>query len=245
MCGRFTLHTSRSDLQLAFEGFVFTDEVEPRYNIAPTLDILVVANDGKREVRQARWGLIPGWAKDPRVGSRMINARSETLAQKPAFREAYRNRRCLVIADGFYEWRKEPEGGKTPIYIQLRDGRPFAFAGLWARWRPESGEPVTSCTIVTTAPNDLMATIHNRMPVILPPSAYDLWLGPDTDEPEVLNGLLVPFPQEDMVVRPVTQRVNSVRNEGAECIAVPPPARGNAQIGQLTLLLDDSIGGTS
>lgn len=236
MCGRFTLHTSQADLQLAFEGFVFPDEVEPRYNIAPTLDILVVANGGRREVRQARWGLIPGWVKDPRIGSRMINARAETLAQKFAFRDAYRNRRCLVIADGFYEWRKEPEGGKTPIYIQLQGGRPFAFAGLWARWHPEAGEPVTSCTIVTTTPNDLMASIHDRMPVILPPSAYDLWLDPDTDEPEVLNGLLVPFPQEDMVVRPVTRHVNSVRNEGAECIATPPDAGGDDPVGQLTLL---------
>ncbi len=236
MCGRFTLHTSRADLQLAFEGFVFPDEIDPRYNIAPTLDILVVANDGTREVRQARWGLIPGWAKDPKIGNRLINARSETLAQKPAFKDAFRKRRCLVIADGFYEWRKEPEGGKTPIYIQLQDGRPFAFAGLWARWHPDEGEPVTSCTIVTTEPNPLVAPIHNRMPVILPPTAYDLWLDPDTDEPEVLNGLLVPYPAQEMVIRPVTRFVNSVRNEGAECIAALPPARGDAEVGQLSLL---------
>ena len=233
MCGRFTLHTSREDLQLAFEGFVFPD-VEPRYNIAPTLDILVVRGDGAREVTEARWGLIPQWAKDPRIGSRMINARAETLSEKSAFREAFRKRRCLVVADGFYEWRKEQDGRKTPVYIQLDTGKPFAFAGLWDRWHPPSGDSVTSCTIITTKANRLVASIHDRMPVILPPSAYDPWLDSDTDEPEILNGLLVPFPDASMSLRPVTPYVNSARNEGKGCIASPSPERTPGA--QLTLL---------
>lgn len=233
MCGRFTLHTSRADLQLAFKGFVFPDDVEPRYNIAPTLNILFVANDGTREVRQAKWGLVPAWAKDVRIGNRMINARAETLAQKPAFKDAYRKRRCLVLADGFYEWRKEEDGTKTPIYVQMEDARPFAFGGLWDVWRGEAS-PITSCTIVTTKPNRLLAPIHDRMPEILPSESYDLWLDPDTEEPEILNGLLVPYPEDDMSARPVSKYVNSTKNEGPGCID-PEDASEQRKV-QLSLL---------
>lgn len=219
MCGRFTLHTPVADLQLAFKGFVFPDEVEAHYNIAPSLSILHVTNDGERTVSAAKWGLVPFWAKDPKIGNRMINARAETLATKPAFRDAFRHKRCLIIADGFYEWKKSEDGKtKTPMYITLTEGRPFAFAGLWDTWKQEDGDRLTTCTMITTEPNDLMADIHNRMPVILPPNAYDLWLDPGTNEPEILNGLLTAYPSEEMVAHPVSSTVNSPRNDVAECI---------------------------
>ena len=219
MCGRFTLHTPVSDLQLAFKGFVFPDVVEPHYNIPPSLQILHISNDGERQVTAAKWGLVPFWAKDPKIGNRMINARSETLASKPAFRDAFRNKRCLILADGFYEWKKSADGKtKTPIYITLNGGKPFAFAGLWDTWKQPDGERLKTCTIITTEPNALMSEIHNRMPVILPPSAYDLWLDPETTEPEILNGLLSPYPAEEMTAHPVADTVNSPRNDVPECI---------------------------
>lgn len=237
MCGRFTLHTPVSELQLAFKGFAFPDEVEPRYNIAPSLQILHVANDGERAVAEAKWGLVPFWAKDPKIGNRMINARAETLASKPAFRDAYRHKRCLILADGFYEWKKSPDGKtKTPIYVTLDSGAPFAFAGLWDTWKQPDGERMRTCTIITTEPNALMADIHDRMPVILPESAYDLWLDPDTTEPEVLNGLLVPYPTESMTAHPVSSTVNSPRNEGADCIAPAEPGEDRSDAEQLSLL---------
>ena len=236
MCGRFTLHTPMTDIQLAFKGFTFPAEWEAQYNIAPTLRILHVANDGDRTAATAKWGLVPFWAKDPKIGSRMINARAETLASKPAFRDAYQHKRCIIIADGFYEWKKSPEGKtKTPMYITVNSGAPFAFAGLWDTWKQPDGNRLKTCTIITTEPNALMADIHNRMPVILPPTAYDLWLDADTTEPEVLNGLLVPFPAEAMSAHPVSNTVNSVRNEGRTCID-PVSAEDQARPKQLSLL---------
>lgn len=236
MCGRFTLHTPISDLQLAFKGFAFPDEVEPHYNIAPSLSILTISNDGEREVSAARWGLVPFWAKDPKIGNRMINARSETLASKPAFREAYQHKRCLILADGFFEWKKSADGKtKTPMYITLADRRPFAFAGLWDTWKQEDGERLKTCTIITTEPNALMADIHNRMPVILPPTAYELWLDPDTTEPDVLNGLLAPYPADDMVAHPVSNKVNTPKNDTPDCIE-PVDVEANRDPEQLSLL---------
>ena len=219
MCGRFSLHMQIADLQLAFKGFVFPDEVEAHYNIAPSQQILHVANDGERTVGSAKWGLVPFWAKDPKIGNRMINARGETLTSKPAFRDAYRNKRCLIIADGFYEWKQSGDGKtKTPMYITLTGGRPFAFAGLYDTWKQEDGEHLKTCTIITTEPNELIADIHNRMPVILPEQAYDLWLDHDTTEAEILNGLLVPYPADEMTAHPVANTVNSPRNDVANCI---------------------------
>lgn len=226
MCGRFTLWLQFGDLVKAFPDFEFTEPVSPRYNIAPTQQVAVVPNDNEKRVAFFRWGLVPFWAKDPAIGNRMINARGETAAEKPAFRAAYRRRRCLVLADGFYEWREEPgERAKTPYYIRLASGEPFAFAGLWETWEPPSDDGVQSdsaahltCTIITTVPNKLVAPIHNRMPVILPRQAYDRWLDPDPVSPGSLDGLLSPYPAEDMVAYPVSRYVNDPGNDTPDCI---------------------------
>jgi putative SOS response-associated peptidase YedK len=172
---------------------------------------------GDREFVLLRWGLVPFWAKDPKIGSRMINARSETVATKPAFRAAFRRRRCLVLADGFYEWQKV-QGGKQPHYVRLKDGSPFAFAGLWERWQGESQGMVESCTLLTTEPNDLIRPLHNRMPVILQPQAYSLWLDTETDDAQALQALLRPFPSEGMLAYPVSRWVNSPANDDQRCI---------------------------
>jgi putative SOS response-associated peptidase YedK len=219
MCGRFTLTTTPADLAEAFPDVEITEDLAPRYNIAPTQPVAVIANTGIRRVELYRWGLIPSWAKDPSIGDRMINARAETLAEKPAFRRIYRKHRCLVLADGFYEWKVEPGGGpKTPMYIRLASGKPFAFAGLWDAWQPEGGELVRSCTIVTTAPNQLMRLIHTRMPVLLDRAAYDLWLEPDEQSPERLDALLRPFDAEEMTAYAVSRHVNRPQNESPACI---------------------------
>jgi putative SOS response-associated peptidase YedK len=235
MCGRFTLHSSPEDLQLALQGFAFPDEIEPHYNIAPSLNVLYIPNDGARTADHARWGLVPFWAKAPKIGNRMVNARAETLGTKPAFRDAYRHKRCLIIADGFFEWKKEDTKTKTPTYITMKSGEPFAFAGLWDTWKQPDGEQLRSCTVITTTPNPLMASIHDRMPVILPERAYDLWLDPDTTETELLNGLLVPYPQDEMTAHPVADTVNSPRNDIPECI-IPVTRQPSQTPTQLSLL---------
>ncbi len=220
MCGRFTLASDPAALQEAFPGFALppTDELRPRYNIAPSQDIAAIANDAENQVRFFRWGLIPFWAKDEKIGYRMINARAETLAEKPSFRTAYRKQRCLILADGFYEWRSNG-CTKTPVYIQMESQEPFAFAGLWEVWSPPDKEPVYSCTIITTAPNVLLEPIHNRMPVILSPEAYDLWLDPTEQTPDRLSALLAPYPPEEMIAYPVSTLVNNPRNNSPDCIA--------------------------
>jgi putative SOS response-associated peptidase YedK len=179
--------------------------------------VAAVANDAPDELRPMRWGLIPAWAKDPAIGDHLINARVETVAEKPAFRAALRRRRCLVFADGFYEWRKTA-GGKVPTYVRLRSGAPFAFAGLWERWAG-TGEPLTTCTLITGPPNELMAPIHNRMPVILLPEEYDAWLAPGDVPAERLLPLLNPYPAALMEAYAVSTRVNSPRSDGPELIA--------------------------
>ena len=217
MCGRFTLTSNLDDLQVRF-GFEAGDLVyQPRYNIAPTQEVLAVTNDGMRRAEYMRWGLVPFWAKDLSVGYKMINAKSETLAERSSFRTAYRKRRCLVLADGFYEWRKEGKA-KFPNYIFLRSHEPFAFAGLWETWKSPAGETVRSCTIVTTEPNTLIGPIHNRMPVILPDEAEALWLDPLTEDAVVLGPLLTPFPAESMDHYRVSDLVNSAKNQGPECV---------------------------
>jgi len=220
MCGRFTLKTDAKTLTNMLPGFELPDQLSPRYNIAPSQEIAVVPNTGDRAVEFFRWGLIPGWAKDPSIGNRMINARSETLAEKPSFRTAYRRRRCLILADGFYEWKKEADSKpKTPMYIHLKSGAPFAFAGLWESWQPaRDEEAVHSCTIITTTPNTLMGGIHNRMPVILSQAAYDAWLDPREQEPEALAALLVPYATEEMTAYSVSRLVNRPTNDSPECI---------------------------
>lgn len=212
MCGRFTL--TEPDAGALLETFSLThppDPMPPRYNIAPAQGVATVVSehDGSRVLRLMRWGLIPGWAKDPSIGARMINARSETLAEKPAFRNAFKRRRCLIVADGFYEWQKQP-GGKVPMFITLKDRQPFGFAGLYETWtEPESGASVITCTIVTGPANALIAPIHDRMPIILPPDAYDLWLDPQEVNTARLTGLLKPYPAEAMAAYPVSARVNT------------------------------------
>jgi putative SOS response-associated peptidase YedK len=219
MCGRFTLFVDPKDLMEAFPGFALPVEWTPRYNIAPTQPVAVIPNNGQNKIEFFRWGLIPSWAKDPAIGNRMINARAETVADKPSFRAAFQRRRCLVLADGFYEWRKEAgRTAKTPMYIRLKSGKPFAFAGLWETWRAPDEETVYSCNIITTEPNTLVAKIHNRMPVILEREAYDLWLDPAEQSPDRLDAWLKPFPAEQMTAYAVSRFVNNPSNDSAECI---------------------------
>jgi putative SOS response-associated peptidase YedK len=218
MCGRFALTLELDALMEAFPGFIFPQDLAPRYNIAPTQPVPVIPNDKERQVKLFHWGLVPFWAKDPAIGNRMINARAETLAEKPSFRAAYQSRRCLVLTDGFYEWRKEAgRRAKTPYFIQLASGDPFAFAGLWEVWKGGDA-PLYSCTIITTEPNAVVAPIHDRMPVILPSSAYDLWLDPDEHNTEILQGLLKPYTGSDMVAYEVSTMVNNPSNDRHECV---------------------------
>ena len=221
MCGRFTLKTNGKKLAEAFSGVISEEPgaVEPRYNVAPSQPIAVIANNGHQKIEYFQWGLVPSWAKDPGIGNRMINARAETLAEKSSFRTAYRRRRCLVLADGFYEWRKNADKTKTPLYIGLTSEEPFAFAGLWEWWQGGEGSEILSCTIITTTPNSLMASIHDRMPVILPAEAYAQWLDPAEQKPEQLDPLLVPYPAELMQAYPVSTLVNNPRNDVPDCIA--------------------------
>ena len=219
MCGRFTLSVDPDELQDAFPGLRLPADhpPAPRYNIAPSQAIAVIPNDGRNTLEFFRWGLIPSWAKDPAIGNRMINARAETLAEKPSFRTAFKRRRCLIPADGFYEWRKDP-GGKTPMYIRMKSGDPFAFAGLWEAWRSSQDETIVSCTIITTTPNSLMEKIHDRMPVILKPDAYDRWLDPDEQSPDKLSGLLKPYPASHMTAYAVSRLVNKPENDSPELV---------------------------
>jgi putative SOS response-associated peptidase YedK len=218
MCGRFTLTELDPDLiakTFSLESVI--PDLPPRYNIAPTQPVAAVIRDaesGRNALAVMRWGLIPHWAKDPTIGSRMINARAETVADKPSFRVALCRRRCLIVADGFYEWQPQPDGPKAPVYITLRDHVPFGFAGLYERWtEPESGEVLTTCTIITTRPNDLLAPIHNRMPVILPRAAYDRWLDPAITDGAQVTPLLKSYPADQMIAYPVSRRVNSPAND--------------------------------
>lgn len=209
MCGRFTLATDLKIIAERFAAPALTVEAsKPRYNIAPTQLVIVVGDDGKRYMKQMRWGLIPSWAKDPSIGNRMINARAETLAEKPAFRNPLKNSRCIIPADGFYEWQKLGKV-KQPVRILLKSRQPFGFAGLWGRWQSPKGEEVLSCTIITTAANELLNAVHDRMPVILTRDAEAAWLNPNTQETETLLPLLKQFPPDEMEFYPVSREVNS------------------------------------
>jgi len=219
MCGRFTLTTDPGQLQESFPWLSIPNGITPRYNIAPTQPVAVVPNDGKNRLDFFNWGLIPSWAKDPSIGNKMINARAETLQEKPSFRSAFRRRRCLILADGFFEWRQDAGAKtKTPMYIRLKSEKPFALAGLWERWDSPDGSKILSCTIITTEPNELMRPIHNRMPVILPESAYPAWMSPEEVDPAILQPLLVPFSAEAMLAYPISRLVNSPENDIPEVI---------------------------
>jgi putative SOS response-associated peptidase YedK len=219
MCGRFTLSSDPNTIQETFFGVKVPPEMSARYNISPTQPVAVIPNDGENAVDFFTWGLIPSWAKDPSIGSRMINARAETLAEKPSFRSAYRRRRCLILADGFYEWKPEPgSSSKTPYYFRLESGDPFGIAGLWEQWFAPDGSEIKSCTIITTEPNDLVSKVHNRMPVILPEDGYGRWLEVSEVDPERLQPLLAPYPSIEMLAYPVSRLVNSPANDQPELV---------------------------
>lgn len=216
MCGRYTLRTSPQAVAKAFQLQLVPD-FSPRYNNAPTQQVLTIReHDGSRQALFMHWGLIPSWADDPSIGNRMINARAESVADKPSFRSAFKRSRCLIVADGFYEWQKTGKA-KQPSFIRLKQDRPFAFAGLAEHWH-RGDQTIDSCTIVTTAANELMAPIHDRMPVILAPEDYEEWLDPQFPDKEKLLALLRPFPEDRLVAIPVSTLVNSPRNEEAACI---------------------------
>lgn len=221
MCGRFALRTPPKGLAKAF-GVGEVPELEARFNIAPTQSVVNVHQtpDG-REMKFLKWGLVPSWAKDPSVGARLINARAETVTEKPSFLEAFKRRRCLIPADGFYEWART-EGRKQPYFFHLRDGRPFGFAGLWGRWQGSGGEVVESCAILTTEANDVLRPVHDRMPVILRPEDYELWFDADLRKTDLLKDLLRPYPAREMTGYPVSTLVNSARKQGAELIERAP-----------------------
>jgi putative SOS response-associated peptidase YedK len=217
MCGRYTLKTDGTTIACQF-ALAEVPQLAPRYNIAPTQEVPVVRrHDEEKVLDMMRWGLIPSWAKDRSIGARMINARAETVAEKPSFRNAFRQRRCLVPADGFYEWLNQGKA-KQPYHIYLADSQVFGLAGLWEFWRSPEGESVLSCTIITTEANELMQPLHNRMPVIIPADQYSTWLDPQ-QPPDSLTGLLRPYPSDAMHAYPVSPFVSNASNEGETCIA--------------------------
>jgi putative SOS response-associated peptidase YedK len=223
MCGRFRLARKKEILEAAFGAEEALDDLDwvPRYNVAPGQEILAVRQNATEPVRRLSpmlWGLIPSWANDPSIGYKTINARAETVAERPSFREPLRSRRCLILADGFYEWRREGKQ-KLPFCFTLTGEPVFAFAGLWDRWRSPQGAQIESCTILTTGPNELMQDVHDRMPVILDPEDYDLWLDPRFTKIAELAALLKPYPAGAMRRYRVSQRVNQVQNDDAECAA--------------------------
>lgn len=221
MCGRFTLAVDPDELREVLPWLEIPQALQPRYNVAPSQPVAVVPNDGSNRLDFFLWGLIPSWAKDPAIGNKMINARAETLSEKPSFRNAFRRRRCLILANGFYEWKLEEGSGrpvKTPMLVRLASGDPFAFAGLWELWNAPDGSQVKSCTIITTQPNALMASIHSRMPVILAPEKYQRWLDPAEANPLDLADCLQPYPAGEMTAFAVSRRVNDPANDTPECI---------------------------
>lgn len=242
MCGRFTLTASPEALQAQF-ALPEAPQLAPRYNIAPTQPVAIVrtsAKDGQREWTHVQWGLVPSWAKDPSIGARMINARAETVAEKPSFRAAFKRRRCLVPASGFYEWKKVGKR-KQPYYITVQNGAtgnadapPFAIAGLWEYWEGADGSALETCTLITTDANEALGELHNRMPVIIAPDEYDVWLGEVVDNQEdptflsQLQHLLRPYPATKTQFHPVSTYVNNARHEGADCIQ-PVDANGASQ----------------
>jgi putative SOS response-associated peptidase YedK len=219
MCGRFAFYSPHEAVTRLF-GVADAIDVEPRWNIAPTQSIAAVraGDDGRRELAMLHWGLVPSWAKERSIGARMINARGETLREKPSFRNAYRRRRCLILADGYYEWQRSGSV-KQPFFIYFTDREPFGMAGLWESWKdPVSGEPLESCCIVTTSPAASVAYVHDRMPVIVPAGAHAEWLDAANANVERLDRLLVPWAAAGLVARPVDRRVNDARNQGADLV---------------------------
>lgn len=221
MCGRYTLFAEFDEILDRFDIEVSIDQelYNPSYNIAPSHSVLSVINDGTRNrLGYLRWGFVPTWAKDEKIGYKMINARAETLAEKPSFREAYKHRRCLVVADSFYEWKKGADNSKTPMRITLKSEKLFAMAGIWERWKTPEGKPLFTCSIITTTSNELMKDIHDRMPVILNKEDEQTWLDPKLDDVSKISHLLKPLPADHMEAYEVSTMVNSPRNNSPQLI---------------------------
>lgn len=219
MCGRFTLTVNPAELQDAFSNYTFPSKFAPRFNIAPSQPILAIPNNGLNKADFFIWGLIPMWAKDPTIGNRLINARGETIAEKPSFRGSFKHKRCLILADGFYEWKSAAgKKTKTPYFIHMKDRTPFAFAGLWDAWESPDGSSIKTCTIITTEPNELMGNLHNRMPVILHARDYGKWLDASPQTPEKLLPLIKPYPADTMSAYPVSMLVNKPSNDSPELV---------------------------
>ena len=234
MCGRFVSASPPDEIARYFDAALGERLLEPSYNVAPTNEVYVVYETGEaRKLDTMRWGLVPFWAKDPSVGAKMINARAETVATKNAYRKPLAKRRCIIPADGFYEWKKIPgQKTKQPMYIHRADGDRFAFAGLWEVWRnPErpDDEPLRTCTIITGPANEKVAEVHDRMPVMLPPDKWDTWLDPELHDVELLGKLLVPAPASIIAMHPVSTDVNRVTNKGPELIKPLPDVPGADQ----------------
>jgi putative SOS response-associated peptidase YedK len=221
MCGRFTL-TRFDDILAQFPWIKMAPpDRMPRYNIAPAQPLLAITNEQPKRFDYLTWGFVPSWAKDPSIGYAMFNAWAETLADKPAFQKPLRRRRCLIPADGFYEWKSDPsgrKGGRLPMYIRMKDRKLFAFAGLWEHWQAANGTEIYSCAIITTMPNELIEPIQDRMPAIMPPERYREWLDPQERDEEEMLDLLAPHPAAEMEAHLVSTTVNSPRNETAQCI---------------------------
>jgi putative SOS response-associated peptidase YedK len=208
MCGRFVRSSSLKKICEYFDVKHPTFESEPSYNISPSQNILIINKPGAKQLATCKWGFMPSWAKDFSLGYKMINARVETITEKPTFKAAFRKQRCLVVANGFYEWHKDMKR-KIPAYISLKSGKLFGFAGLYNAWTSPEGEKICTCTIFTTESNELISAIHDRMPVIVPHDKEDIWLAPEVDDAELLKSCLRPYPSEEMVLNRVSDRVNS------------------------------------
>jgi putative SOS response-associated peptidase YedK len=221
MCGRFVSKAKKEEIEKEFKVKIGDDLVAPRYNIAPTQLVSAITEiENLREVSIFKWGLVPHWAKDESIGNKLINARAETLREKPSFRDAFRSRRCIIPASGFYEWQKTAKGAKQPFYFYLKEKEVFGFAGLWEEWLDkETGELTETCTIITTEANDVLKPVHDRMPVILKSDAYQEWLNPKEKNTDRLQKMLVSYPAEEMESHAVSRAVNIASSDSAELIA--------------------------
>lgn len=217
MCGRFDLHSTTAIIAREFSTDSSFVEIEPRYNIAPSQHIVIIRRKGANVIDMCRWGFIPAWAKEEKTGYRMINARADSVQIKPAFKDAFRGQRCLIVADGFYEW-KHVRGRKIPFYVRMKSRMPFGFAGLFNLWAPREGDSFCTSTIITTYANDLLSVVHDRMPAIIPPESYDVWLDADFADQQVLMGLLAPYPSDRMEMFEVSPRVNSPAYDSEDAI---------------------------
>jgi putative SOS response-associated peptidase YedK len=221
MCGRFTLTASIEEIidRFMVESFLEEELYSPSYNIAPSQSVLAVINDGKsNRMGFLKWGLIPPWAKDPTIGNKLINARAETLTEKPSFRNAFKKKRCLIIADSFYEWKRHEDQSKTPMRIKLKEDDLFAMAGIWESWKSPEGRSIYSCAVITTEPNELMKNIHDRMPCILEQSDEKIWLDPALADSAYLNQCLQPLDEALMEAYEVSSLVNSPKNNSIELV---------------------------